>query len=212
MSHEKDTSELLAKPPAAVEESLVNPLVTTDKPHVKPPITKEEPFINPSMTSDGPTSPLCHLRLELASEFRTGDDFSFRVEVPEEGYLYVIAHWADQSHYLLFPTEVAPNNKVEANQVVYFPRDQGEPMKMHFPDNINSDVVREDISVILTHQPLPQIPINTQRDLKEHLIDAGLISKKSLAMSRGPKVTQRLTWQAPASVIATETQPYTLYR
>lgn len=140
------------------------------------------------------------------SEYQAGESFSFEVRIPSDGFLYVFAHWADDTHFLIYPTEKYPESRVKAGQVLRIPQDIGEAMTMHFPPGIIGNAAREDITAILAQKRL-DIPVDTQRDLSAEIVEQGLISRKDLFMNRGPRVSKSLHW-AEAESWQSDTRHY----
>ena len=164
-----------------------------------------QPVPPPQSIPDSPSHPLPERFLIdfNKKEYQEGDSFSFRVTIPQDGYLYVIAHWDDRKNYLLFPTENWSGAQVHKGQIIDIPGDRGEPMEMLFPD-IPGNLARGDVSAILSSRKL-SLPIDTERDLSEDLIQLGLITEPSLFAHRGPKVVDKMQWnQSPQYMIATD--------
>jgi hypothetical protein len=106
-------------------------------------------------------------RIEASTALNVGDRVRISIEGPRSGYLYVVdrEEYADGSlgdAYLIFPTKRTRggDNRVKPGKLIDIPAQEDQPNFFTLvPSPSRKDQVGESLSIILTAQPLSQLPI-----------------------------------------------------
>ena len=106
-------------------------------------------------------------RIEARTDLNVGDRVRISIEAPRSGYLYVVdrEEYADGSlgdAYMIFPTKRTRggDNRVRPGKLIDIPAQEDQPSFFTLvPSPSRKDQVGESLSIILTTQPLSQLPI-----------------------------------------------------
>ncbi|HXD33157.1 MAG TPA: DUF4384 domain-containing protein [Pyrinomonadaceae bacterium] len=116
------------------------------------------------------TKPWTPQRIEADTLLRIGERVRISIESPRAGYLYVIdrEQYADGSlgdAYLIFPTNRTRggDNQVRPGRLVEIPAQEDNPSYFTLvPTPGRKDQVAEVLSIIVTSEPLPNLPISDE--------------------------------------------------
>lgn len=110
------------------------------------------------------TVPMVAERLEAGTPLKVGQLLRLSVEIPQDGYLYVIdrekyADGTQSAPYLIFPTDPASNeHRVKAGRIIELPDSENAfEVKLRSESN-NAILTGELLSFIVTPRPLENLP------------------------------------------------------